>query len=178
MESSKFDKVNVQAYLLPGTFQVYVYCMVCSVVSDSLWPHELYPPSFLVHGISQTGILEWVAFSFSRGSSWARNSTHVSCVSFVATGFFTCWAIREEIHYTYNQKLKSDLQKKLIQGRNLEEGVLLLEAESSLTVMANDVSSDQERSSSGVGLLRSLKKCFVWKKSYIKQIILDYTCLI
>ena len=23
MESSKFDKVNVQAYLLPGTFQVY-----------------------------------------------------------------------------------------------------------------------------------------------------------
>ena len=36
-----------------------------SVVSSSLWPHGLYT----VHGILQAGILEWVAFPFSRGSS-------------------------------------------------------------------------------------------------------------
>ena len=37
-------------------------------------------------------ILEWVAYPFSRGSSWPRNQTGVSCI---AGGFFTNWAIRE-----------------------------------------------------------------------------------
>ena len=37
-------------------------------------------------------ILEWVAFSFSRGPSWPRNRTGVSCI---AGGFFTNWAIRK-----------------------------------------------------------------------------------
>ena len=37
-------------------------------------------------------ILEWGACSFSRGSSWPRNRTRVSCI---AGGFFTNWAIRE-----------------------------------------------------------------------------------
>ena len=39
-----------------------------------------------VHGISQAGILEWVAISFSRGSSQPRDATRVSCW---AGGFFT-----------------------------------------------------------------------------------------
>ena len=35
-----------------------------------LWPRGLYsPPGSSVHGISQARILEWVAISFSRGSS-------------------------------------------------------------------------------------------------------------
>ena len=34
-----------------------------------------------VHGILQARILEWVAISFSRGSSWFRDWTHVSCIS-------------------------------------------------------------------------------------------------
>ena len=39
-------------------------------------------------------ILEWVAYAFSRGSSWPRNQTGVSCV----TGrFFTNWAVRKPI---------------------------------------------------------------------------------
>ena len=37
-------------------------------------------------------ILEWVAYSFSRGSSWPRNRTRVSCIT---GGFFTNWAMRE-----------------------------------------------------------------------------------
>ena len=36
-------------------------------------------------------ILEWVAYPFSRGSSWPRNQTRVS---YIAGGFFTNWAIR------------------------------------------------------------------------------------
>ena len=34
-------------------------------------------------------------FSFSRVSSWSRDWTHVSCISCIAGGFFTCWAIGE-----------------------------------------------------------------------------------
>ena len=37
-------------------------------------------------------ILEWVAYSFSSGSFWPRNWTGVS---FIASRFFTNWAIRE-----------------------------------------------------------------------------------
>ena len=49
-----------------------------------------------IHGISQARTLEWAAISSSRGSSWPRNQTYVSCVSCVAGRFFfTCWAIRE-----------------------------------------------------------------------------------
>ena len=33
-----------------------------------------------VHGISQAKILEWVAISFSRGSSDPRDQNHVSCI--------------------------------------------------------------------------------------------------
>ena len=47
-----------------------------SVVSDSCNPME-YP----VHGILQARVLEWVAISFSRGSSQTRDQTQVSCTS-------------------------------------------------------------------------------------------------
>ena len=50
------------------------------------------PMDYRVHGILQARILEWVAFSFSRGSSQPRDRTRVSCI---AGGFFTSWAIRE-----------------------------------------------------------------------------------
>ena len=37
----------------------------CSVMSNSLGPHEPSPPSSSVHGIFQTRILEWIVISFS-----------------------------------------------------------------------------------------------------------------
>ena len=33
-----------------------------------------------VHGIFQARILNWIAISYSRGSSWSRDRTHVSCI--------------------------------------------------------------------------------------------------
>ena len=44
------------------------------------------PPGSSVHGISQARILEWIAISFSRGSSPPRDQICVSCL---AGGFFT-----------------------------------------------------------------------------------------
>ena len=45
-----------------------------------------------IHGIFQARVLEWIAISFSRGSSWPRNWTRVSCI---AGRCFTIWATRE-----------------------------------------------------------------------------------
>ena len=47
-----------------------------------------------VHGISQAKILEWVAISFSKGSSWPRNWTHVSCIG---RQILYHWASREAL---------------------------------------------------------------------------------
>ena len=47
---------------------------------------------YIVHGILQARILEWVAFPFSRGSSQPRDQTQVSSI---AGRFFTLWATRE-----------------------------------------------------------------------------------
>ena len=50
------------------------------VMFDSLgttWTIARQAPS--VHGISQARILEWVAISFSKGSSWPRDQNCISC---------------------------------------------------------------------------------------------------
>ena len=39
------------------------------------------PPGSSVHGILQAIILEWFGISFSRGSSWPRDQTWVSCTA-------------------------------------------------------------------------------------------------
>ena len=45
-----------------------------------------------VYGISQARILEWVAISYSRGSSQPRDQTHISCIS---RWVLSHWATRE-----------------------------------------------------------------------------------
>ena len=47
-----------------------------------------------VHGIFQARVLEWIAISFSRGSSRPRNPTQVSRI---AGRRFTIWATRESM---------------------------------------------------------------------------------
>ena len=49
-------------------------------------PMDYNPPGSSVRGISQARILEWVAISFSKESSWPRNQIHISCM---AGRFFT-----------------------------------------------------------------------------------------
>ena len=50
------------------------------VVSDSCDPMDCSLPHSSVHGISQARILEWVAMPSSKGSSWSRDRTRVSCI--------------------------------------------------------------------------------------------------
>ena len=57
-----------------------------SVMSDSCDPTDYSLPGSSVHRILQARILKWVAMPSSRGPSWPRGWTHVSCI---AGGFFT-----------------------------------------------------------------------------------------
>ena len=55
-------------------------------------PADCRPPGSSVHGTVQARILEWVAVSFSRGSSRPRDRTQVSRI---AGRRFNLWATRE-----------------------------------------------------------------------------------
>ena len=71
-------------------------------------------PGSSAMGILQARILEWVAITFSRGSSQLRDGT---LISYIAGRFFTVWATREAQEY-WSVYLHSLLQGNfLIQDR-------------------------------------------------------------
>ena len=82
-----------------------------SVVSSPLPPMDCNPPGSSVHGILQARILDWVAISFSRGPSPARDQTCISCT---AGKPFPIWASREEGTWYVRADL---LEKALILGK-------------------------------------------------------------
>ena len=60
----------------------HVYCcyfvaQLCLTLCD---PKDCSPPGSSVHGILQARTLEWVAISFSRGSSQPRDQAYISCI--------------------------------------------------------------------------------------------------
>ena len=63
---------------------VCAHACVCTQSCPTLWDSIDYSlPGSSVHGILQAIILEWVAISSSRGSSWPRDHVHVcwgSCI--------------------------------------------------------------------------------------------------
>ena len=61
----------------------------CPTLCD---PMDYSLPGSSIHGIFQARVLEWVAISFSRGSSWPLDRTWVSRI---ASRLFTVWATRE-----------------------------------------------------------------------------------
>ena len=63
---------NILLMLYIITYIIYIYTQSCPALGS---PMDSRPPGSSVHGISQATILEWVAISFSRGSSWIRDQT-------------------------------------------------------------------------------------------------------
>ena len=45
----------------------------------------------IVHRMFQAGILEWVVISYTRGSSWLRDQTCVSCIGRRILLYRTTW---------------------------------------------------------------------------------------
>ena len=58
-------------------------------------PRDCSLPGSSICGIFQARILEWVAISFSRGSSWPRDWTRSPALQ---ADSFTVWAIRESLY--------------------------------------------------------------------------------
>ena len=70
--------------LLPvNQFSCYLVIKSCPTPWE---PMDCSPPGSPIHGIFHARILEWVAISFSRESSWPRDQTYILCI---AHEFFT-----------------------------------------------------------------------------------------
>ena len=92
------------------------YLLCCAELLSHVWlfatPWTIARQAPLSMGILQATILEWVAISFSRGSSHLRDKTQVS---HTAGRFFTVWATREAqqaVHFLLflsNQIVKQEL---------------------------------------------------------------------
>ena len=65
----------------------------CPTLCD---PMDCSLPGSTIHGIFQARVLEWVAISFSRRSSWPRDWTRVSHMVGIVGRHFTVWATRED----------------------------------------------------------------------------------
>ena len=79
---------------------IYLEEFVCACVFSHLFlwdPVNYSPPGFSVHEISQARILEWVAISYSRGSSWPRVEICVFCISFIGRRILNSWVTWEAL---------------------------------------------------------------------------------
>ena len=79
--------------ILQGIHWVHFFC--CLVTQSCLTlrdPMTCSLPCPSVHGISQARILNWVAISSSRGSSWPRDQTCITCID---RWILYHWATRE-----------------------------------------------------------------------------------
>ena len=96
-------------------------------MSDSFDSVDCSPPGSPVHGILQARILEWVAISFSRGSSWSRNWTRVSCI---AGRWFTNWATREACSVPFSYSLAQQILDGIFSGCRFQISAEILPLES------------------------------------------------
>ena len=87
-------------------------CLVAQLCLTLCDPVDCRLPGSCVHGILQARILEWVAISFSRGSSQARDQTWVTCI---VSRFFTFWATREALSLPSTLHFKVVFRVKLTQ---------------------------------------------------------------
>ena len=82
---------NILIFLCMRALKKKSHVQLCDPMDCSL-------PFSSVQGIIQARILECVAIPSSRGSSWLRDGTLVSCI---AGRFFTIWAIKEDLRPIY-----------------------------------------------------------------------------
>ena len=124
-----------------GSYQVanpllYCYTRVCCLVAQSRLtlfdPVDCSPPDSSVHGISQARILEWVAISFSRGSSQPRCQTHISCVG---RWVLYHWAIREAPMSMYYLLSSADEESRAMSNCSRSESWVVEDTESGIPIL-------------------------------------------
>ena len=94
-----YNNIKMQGPFVHPVEEVNICC--CFVVAKPCLtfcdPMDRSQPASSVHGIILARILECLAISFSRGSSWLRNRTHISCT---ASRFFTTKSPGKHLIYT------------------------------------------------------------------------------
>ena len=101
------------------------YWCVCAQLCPALCdPMDCSPPGSSVHEVLQARVLEWVAISSSRGSSWPRNQTWGSCISCIGRRILYNWATWEAPYWlleflNYNRLKVADKKRKAIRKRHL-----------------------------------------------------------
>ena len=110
----------------------------------------------LVHGIFQAIVLEWIAISFSRGSSQPRDQTQVSLT---VDRLFTVWATRE-VYIMWNAGLDEAQAGIKTAGRNInnlryaDDTTLMAESKKELSNLLMQVK--------GGGLKLNIQKTKIW----------------
>ena len=95
----------------PHTNLTALTVLACSVTQSCLTlcdPVDCSPSGSSVRGVFPARILGWIAIPFSRGSSWPRDRSRVSCI---AGGFFPIWATRFSLIYELKTWLKINIHK-------------------------------------------------------------------
>ena len=69
------------SYVFPGSVLLCVTAFVAQSCLTLCDPTDCSPSGFSVHRILQAKIVEWIAISFSRGTSQPKDQTLVSCLS-------------------------------------------------------------------------------------------------
>ena len=82
ISSTQWDQGPISYPICTGAKSLQACLTFCS-------PTQCSPPGTSVLGIFQARILEWVAMSSFRGSSWPRNQTCISFLLHWQAGFFT-----------------------------------------------------------------------------------------
>ena len=122
------------------------------------------PPGSSAHEIFQARILEWVAISFSRGSSRPRDWTHVSCIG---RQVLHHWAIREA---PYRCGVLSNKGQKTSLSQELEAMVSGTASPQSPSVSARGKKSFPSR-------ITGLIQAFCFKKSFPFQKYPPFWCI-
>ena len=87
---AKISIVYIRTLLVVLVFTIKVKSLSCVQLFATPWTRAYQAPPSM--GFFQARALEWVATSFSRGSSWPRDRTQVS---HIVGRRFTIWATRE-----------------------------------------------------------------------------------
>ena len=80
---------------------IYIWSEVAQSCPTLCDPMDCNLLGFSIHGILQARILEWIAISFSKGSSQPRDRTRVSCIG---GRRFNLWATREALEASLGLK--------------------------------------------------------------------------
>ena len=78
LENSLAVAYNITNNMIALCVRAHSVAQSCLTLCD---PMDCSSPGSSIHGIFQSKILEWVAISYSRGSSPPRDRIHVSCIS-------------------------------------------------------------------------------------------------